>query len=556
MKKLISLTITVLMLVVSVFSATGCGGGGGNKTILNIYNYGGGFGSAWLDSLEERFESDFEDYSFEEGKIGVDIRYEDPKTNGMDEVNSMSGSGIDVYFCQEINYYDAAVVKKAFLDITDIVEEELTDYGESRAIKDKFTAEQDAYLNINGKYYGIPHYLSNMGITYDVEFFELNNLYFAKNGGFVSNGTDKSLRAAGPDGDLTTEYDNGLPATYDQFMTLCAKINTIGSSIPVYMKGAPDGYLHQLLCSFYADYEGTQQMLLNYNFNGSAKSLVKNYTIDNYGKVTSLTFEQPTTIDNSNGYKLVQQAGRLYALSFLQRLKTGGYIYFADEGHTEAQYSFLESKLGNDRAAMFIDGNYWIEEAKTTNTFENLVDEYNEEMALSNRRLAYMPLPKATEEQVGKSCIFDLLYSMSFINATIPANKVECAKTFLQYANTDESLTDYTVITGTTKALKYDIGEAYDDMSFYGKSVWDYVKNSEVIYPYSQNNLYLGNQSQFMMFWPRMWWCKVNGANHEGCAAKIAESGQLTAKQAFDGLKDYYTESYWNSSYGNYINQN
>lgn len=555
MKKVISLAVILFMVVTNAFGLVACtpNEDSGTKTILNIYNYGGGFGSAWLDSLEKRFETEFEEYSFEEGKVGVDVRYDDPKTNGMDEVAATQGSGTDIYFCQEINYYDAAVQTKAFLDITDVVTQPLTEFDESKSIKDKFTESQDAYLNIDGKYYGIPHYLSNMGITYDVDFFEQNKLYFSKNGGFVSSGTDKSLRAAGPDGDITTDYDNGLPATYDEFMTLCQKIKTINDSIPVYMKGASDGYLHQFLCSLYADYEGVEQMLLNFNFNGTAKDLVKNYTVDSYGKVTDIEFEQSTAITNAEGYKLFNQAGRLYALSFLQRLKSGGYIVFGDEGHVEAQYTFLESGITNTkRAAMFIDGNYWIEEAKTTNIFELLVDELGASASLSNRRLAYMPLPNADASKAGKNSMFDLLYSMSFINSSIPSNKIECAKTFLRYANTDESLIDYTVITGTTKALKYDIGDAYDDMSFYGKSVWDYVKNSDVIYPYSQNTMYLANQSAFMMFWPRMWTCKINGNTVDGIASKIADTGALTAKQAFDGLKDNYTQSYWQTSYGNF----
>lgn len=557
MKKFITLAITLLLVFVCAFSASACNpsnGDGGSKTILNVYTYGGGFGTEWLRSLEQRFETDFAETIFEDGKVGVDVRWDDSKTNGMGEVNSATGSGIDVYFCQEINYYDASIIKGAFLEITDIVTEKLTKYGEDKSIKDKFTAAQDAYLNIGGKYYGIPHYMSNMGLTYDVDFFENNKLYFAKNGGFVTNGTDKTLRSAGPDGDLTTEYDNGLPATYDDFMTLCAKIATIGDSIPVYMKGGPDGYLHQFLCSLYADYEGVDQMLLNYSFDGMANSIVSNYSIDGYGKVTDISFEPATKIDNSTGYKLFNQAGRLYALSFLQRLKTGGYITFGNEGYLEAQYTFLENAVkGTARAAMFLDGNYWVEEARGANTFNNLVDEYGASASLNNRRLAYMPLPKADASKIGDPCMFDLLYSMSFINATIPTNKIDCAKTFLQYANTDASLIDYTKITGTTKSLKYDMGSSYDQLSFYGKSVWDYVNNAEIMYPYSQNNLYLANQSTFMMFWPRMWTCRINGNTVEGIASKIADTGALTAKQAFDGLKDYYSASFWASSYADYI---
>ena len=127
---------------------------------------------------------------------------------------------------------------------------------------------------------------------------------------------------------------------------------------------------------------------------------------------------------------------------------------------------------------------------------------------------------------------------------------------FLQYANTDESLEDFTVITGTTKSLKYDMDDRYDELSFYGKSLWNYVKNSDVIYPFSQNNLYLGNQSVFMMFWPRMWTCTIDNNTVEGIAGKIADSGQLTAKKAFDGLKDYYTESQWKGAYSSYISAN
>ena len=113
MKKFITLAITLLLVFVCAFSASACNpsaGDGGSKTILNVYTYGGGFGTEWLRSLEQRFETDFAETSFEDGKVGVDVRWDDSKTNGMDEVNSATGSGIDVYFCQEINYYDASII--------------------------------------------------------------------------------------------------------------------------------------------------------------------------------------------------------------------------------------------------------------------------------------------------------------------------------------------------------------------------------------------------------------------------------------------------------------
>ena len=141
MKKLSSFVLSLMLIVVAMFNAVACVPNGGvdnsKTTILNVYNYGGGFGNAWIESLVDRFEADFAEHEFEPGKKGVKVEVSYQKTNGMDEVNASSGSGVDVYFCQEINYYDAAVVKGAFLDITDIVTEPLTKYNESKSIKDK-----------------------------------------------------------------------------------------------------------------------------------------------------------------------------------------------------------------------------------------------------------------------------------------------------------------------------------------------------------------------------------------------------------------------------------
>ncbi|MBO7344369.1 MAG: hypothetical protein J6U92_00325, partial [Clostridia bacterium] len=71
--------IAVSMTAISTFSLFACNGTGeesrndGTKSEVLVYNYAGGVGSVWLDKAIQRFEEKFEDYSFEEGKMGVVI---------------------------------------------------------------------------------------------------------------------------------------------------------------------------------------------------------------------------------------------------------------------------------------------------------------------------------------------------------------------------------------------------------------------------------------------------------------------------------------------------
>ncbi len=64
MKKALAAVLAVATLVAPVL--TGCGGGmtaidqsSDSVTVLNVNNYAGGFGSAWLDSVEKRFEAEY-----------------------------------------------------------------------------------------------------------------------------------------------------------------------------------------------------------------------------------------------------------------------------------------------------------------------------------------------------------------------------------------------------------------------------------------------------------------------------------------------------------------
>ncbi len=556
MKKKLCLLLALSIVGSVAFSFAGCGRGDDgdeNKEYdagasqLQISNFDGGFGSEWLNVAAKKFEALHAETPFEEGKKGVQIWVNPVKTTASGVLTTMATDGIDMYFTEQLYYYDAVSSGK-FLDITDVVTENLNEkYGEDKSIESKMTAEQISYYKTaDEKYYGLPHYAGYFGITYDVDLFEEQNLYFAKNennnnDGFVISATD--TRSAGPDGQEGT-YDDGLPATYDDFFKLCDRIKK-KSMTPIVWSGMQrNGYWQQFLNSLLANYEGLDQMMLNYTLDGTATNVVDNYTADSNGKITSMTTKSvDLTVDE--GYEIFGQAGRAYALSFLERLLKGNYMHGdstdASVTHLEAQYTFLESKLNGEAIAMVLDGNFWFAEA--AQSFDTLETEFGYEAKAENRKFGFMPLPHATEDKIGKQTMLDYLYSCGFINAKIESSKIKLAKEFLQFLYTDESLQDYTVITNTTRSLNYDMGDRVNELSYYGKTLWEMKSNADVVYPFSTKSIYLNNQSTFNLYYG---WNSTVGSSDKNNTVDAIRQENISAKTYFEGLKKYKSKT-WNT---------
>ena len=198
---------------------------------------------------------------------------------------------------------------------------------------------------------------------------------------------------------------------------------------------------------------------------------------------------------------------------------------------------------------MLIDGNWWQMEA--ANTFESMADFYGDELSAENRNIGIMPLPKANEQKVqeGKESgvrqtIVDAQYSVAFIKSTIDENKIDLAKEFLRFVNTQESLVEYTTITNTPKALDYSLSETeMAQLSPYGRSTFTLLADSEIVYPYSKDPLYLNNVSFFRVL--NMFNSYVGSTHYQWAAEAFRDYG-ITAEQYFTGMRSYYTEERWN----------
>ena len=513
MKKLMKVVCIVLSVVIMT-SVTGvlgaCSGGKGGKDIdetktqLNINHYNGGFGDQWLEKAIQDFQEEYEDFSFEEGKTGIQIWPSSGKLSGSSLMDQAKYLQDHIFISQAITYRDF-VSTGVCLDITDVMTDELTSWGDEKKIVDgqtvdstielKLQPEQKEFMNLgteaNPQYYAIPHYFGTNGITYDVEIFNQYKLFFDQNGNMTKKNTDTGLSLGG-DGIANTP-DDGLPATYEQFFKLCNRLKNQLGITPIIWSGQYQFYSNYLLSALAAEANGYDGHMLTQTLSGVSKNNIVSYSDD--GVVT----ESKTISSKDEQYLVYNQAGYYYALQFMKEIIDKEYYhensFIGGFTHTDTQDEFIMSNRepSMDPIAMIVEGNWWENEADTT---FNTMDGTYPNSSRTERQFGYMPLPKPNEEYIGNHTMLECNTSYMFINANISDNMKLAAKMFLKYINTDVKLREFSVISNTPKALKYELkSEDLAKMSPFGRSVNELKshENTDVIYQCSTNPTYLAN---------------------------------------------------------------
>ncbi len=574
MKKMTKMLATVLMTILIatalICTLTACDSNPNgekidpNRTQLYVFNFDGGYGTDWLNAVKTRYEELHKDDVWEEGKKGVQIFITPKKENATANVDKILSNREEVYFTEYVQYYE--FLSKGILgDITEAVTGDLESYGDptGTTIESKLTDEQKAYYGVaegsQTKYYGIPHYSGYYGIIYNVDVFDAKGYYFVdgydKNNimdltdYFIYNPDDK--RSAGPDG-LYDTADDGLPATYEEFFLLCDYIRGSGQTPLVWSGHDYTGYLQNLAHSLQIDHDGKDQSMLTYNLgiNATVNQATSLGTVVDGEFVLDTT---PTTITTSNATQLFRQEGRYQALSFLEKLIDSAQYQYKDVfnsafSHMNAQTEFLMS--GNDgvtnQIAMLVDGIWW--EAEATTTFNNMVDQKGDEFSKMNRNFAFMPLPKATADDVGQATLYDHIYSMCFMKASIEDWKKPLAYDFIKFVNSNESLVEFTQITNTPKALNYTMTDAQLAlMTDFGRSVLQLKNASQIVYPFATNSIYINNQSKFTT--GSLFTANVKGIKYDNLALAFHEDPDMTAAEYFAGMKAFYDQD-WASMLG------
>lgn len=241
MKRFLAIVFSVLLVALTL------GGCTKNKidntrTQLYVGIYDGGIGTDSIYAVAKRFEARYKEHSFEDGKKGVQVMVTSSRNYASPMVNTIKDMNEEVFIgtSASANYF---AKKGLILDITDvynmpmnkdIVTGETLNGVESTTIKDKIRPDLKYHFmdDASQKYFGFAGPTTFYGIVYDIDLFEEENLFFNESGaGFVTSKTDK--RSAGPDNNAETAYDNGLPATYDQFFILCDEIANVKKMTPI-----------------------------------------------------------------------------------------------------------------------------------------------------------------------------------------------------------------------------------------------------------------------------------------------------------------------------------
>ena len=547
--------LTLMLAGMLMIPAAGCKGDeptvGGEKidttkTQIYVDHYNGGVGNSWFAPLKARFEEAYKDYKLGD-KVGVQVLKSDHKNTGSQQIDGITSSTMDVYFAEHFYYYEG-ISKGVFLDITDVVTEQNSD---GKTILSKFNPEQQEFYSYDGKYYGIPHYAYYGGLVYNVDIFEENLLYLsdnsAINGGFITSLTAK--RSLGPDGKtgviegIDYSVDDGLPATYEEFFKVCDRMIDC-DVIPFTWSGQyGKAYFTSVLSRLAMSFEGREQTMLNFTFDGTATNLVE--SISDSGEVT---YREPTEITSENGYEMYTSAGRYWALKFGEKLFSKRDYYDFEkvasdtDSHTDAQTRFVLSN--HDPAqkpiAMLVDGTYWDNEAADVGAFNALESIYK--ISRQDTRYGFMPMPKVDASRVGeKDVLSDGAETLAFINANVATRcpeKIEILKEFMKFAHTDESLREYTVKTNSFKALNYDLTEAdKTQLTYFTKSLSSMLDRSDIVFQLSTAQKFVDNQSKMSL---------GNGftVNNYEFAMNALKDG-VTAKNYFNQIKSYYNATYW-----------
>ncbi len=459
-KKIASMMMATFILGGVCMPATGCGKRGGiqidhTKTQLYISNHDAGIGRSWIEAVGAAFAEDFANYSFEEGKQGVQVIYNHNSRIGQANFYETIERDADyVYFAENIDY---AMYGRKFADVTDImgkgaitgVDENNNFIRESNSIANKMDSQMLIHLDMDGstevQYNAFPYYLGLKNVNYNIDLWSEKEFYFSKDGApseivakalnengdiakakmayeselakikageesmywFFANKDGKTTidgvtydvgLSAGPDGKYDTP-DDGLPATYEEFYLLLDKMSS--GVTPFIWTGHNAGYADQLTTALWQNHAGAEDLKVYYTLNGTLDNLVE---IGTNGKVVKIGGELQTNSHTfaggqTDGYEAQRMISKYYALEFAEKIaKTSTWTHTAcydSTSQSEAQNKYLTQgyTASGKPIAMLMDGSWWQQEADTT--FE-IMAKQNVKYKKSNRNYGMFYLPVAT----------------------------------------------------------------------------------------------------------------------------------------------------------------
>lgn len=544
-----------------------------NKTVIRVTNFGGGVGREWLDKAAERFEDAYADKVYEEGKKGVSVAI---TSSIATNVNSMETSGEHIYFDQSSVNIASYIQAGKFLNITDVVTEltEDTRNGEKVSIEDKIAQDKRyMYKGNDGDYYCLPHYEFYDGLTYDVQLFENEGLYLADS---ASEGTaykcdlvgktfyfvksESSKKSCGTDGEYNTQ-DDGLPTTLEEFIALCDYMKQEKFVVPFTVAGGHTDYSSYTILGMWAALSGYEQTTAAFTFDSEDVETITGFSNDNLfsgiGNIKKPVTEK-VAVTEKTGYLAYNQAGKYYALAFMQLAEEQGWISKrSTQGthlHVDAMRDFIFNGVGQyEEIGMIMEGSYWINEAEDNDIFAD----YEDMLQSGEKELAWMPLPTSLNEPVtagnGREMpLINGVATYAFINGNLDDKPdtegiIAASKDFLRFCYTDEELKNFIKQSGSTKAnIDVEIDEEIlGELSSAQKSVMEYRAHNRVVQQDANNPTLIASTATLTYGIDKGFRPYINGVKYTAIINAVRAG--YSAQDCFEALE--IPTSAWLNSY-------
>lgn len=569
---------TLLMVLIVSLGTVGCSfgqtGNGGSGVMISIMNFDGGVGSEWLYNATQRFSILKEQEEYIEGVKGVSFDIAKSMTTGVDQMNT---SGYNIYFDEARTDVRGLTAKGWLVDITDIVTEKLTEYGETKSIEDKLDPISAKTLkNDDGHYFALPYYETLSGFTFDESTFVDFSLYLAapeetnvttyesKKFGetirLVKNIKENPERkkSCGNDGEYGTT-DDGFPTSLTELLALCEYMKNVKNIAPFTLNGgSSSNYSNYLVSALWASLAGYDNIKQIYGFNGeitAVKSVGTEKLFPGIDYVYAPVTEK-VTLTEQTGYRCNDMVERYYALAFLKICQEEGWFYSeADKMSTTAsiaQNKFIYSKYNGTPSAMLIEGSYWMQESERNETlsgYYNLTDE--------DKPMGWVSLPTAFNEKVTVGQPRQVAgIEMSHSYATINEKGMDenpgllrACKEFLQFLGTDSELQAFTMQTGIPRGgVNYELEEKqYNSLDKFKQTVWDIRKKSKILYGGSDSVKFKNNQTtlEIAIAYSPVFQPKIAGTTYNNCRKPFTLNNPESLWDVFNATR--FTQSYWES---------
>lgn len=529
MKKAIGLVMSAVLLAVTALGMFGCYAGGADyeeldptKTQLYIGNYDGGMKDEWIKVVADKFEQEYADYQFEPDthpeKRGVQVMIDSSMNYSGDTLlGNMPYQDQQIYFTHTITY-DSFAASGVTLDITDWVTEKvydengnmvrgtdgkLTSDGATDSIVDRMESQFAEYYNVGSaeqpQYFGLPFAQIVGGIWYDADLFDYWGFYLWDNGQPGARRADVDAQIANPDGvarkvsagpdGVDGTYDDGLPETWNDFLDLLDYMVPQGI-VPFTWDGVHTYQRTWLFDTLLASYEGPEDFALNLTLNGTDSN------------------QTDISVTPQTGYELTKQNGRFAAVKIVSDIvKNSSYYstaaFSGAQTHAMAQREFLRSTLTAHPIAFFVEGSYWVSEARSI--FDEMAED-NASLSYQNRDIRYFPIPRmegvaGVPDQVNSTPTLAGRLSTTAVLVNAKADN-EVTKKFIQFMHSRESLVIFQQYANAFRPFEYEFTD--DELkasSKYTQSLANVLETGGTIVSTLPQNTLIERNASFFDYW-------------------------------------------------------